>query len=215
MGQAREIAMSVTAAPIATPPAQHDDIPDVPIYRLSVAQYHAMARAGILEEDAPVELLEGWLVQKMTKHRPHVLATELVRRALQRLIPPGWHVAHQDPITVVDSEPEPDLAIVRGDVLDYQTQHPGPADVALVVKVAESSLRTDRGPKKRVYARARIPVYWIVNLKKRQIEVYTEPASTPKTADYRQRHNYGAADTIPVMLDGVEIGHLTVRELLP
>src|SRR6266852_5662098 len=102
--------MSTTARAISNPLAESNAaIPDVPIYRLTVAQYHAMARAGILDEDAPVELLEGWLVQKMTKHRPHVLATELGRRALERLIPPGWHVAHQDPITAADSEPEPDL----------------------------------------------------------------------------------------------------------
>src|SRR5437870_3306712 len=176
--------MTVTTQPtVPLAPAPDAAIPDVPIYRLTLAQYHAMARAGILDEDAPVELLEGWLVQKMTKHRPHVLATELVRRALERLIPPGWYVAHQDPITAVDSEPEPDLAIIRGNVLDYPVQHPGPEDVALVVEVADSSLRTDRGPKKRVYARADIQVYWIVNLKKRQIEVYTEPVSTRKTSD--------------------------------
>jgi Uma2 family endonuclease len=208
--------MSVTVEPPGPSPAQGDAaIPDVPIYRLSVEQYHAIARAGILDEDAPVELLEGWLVQKMTKHRPHVVATELLRRALERVIPPDWYVAHQDPITAADSEPEPDLAMVRGSVLDYPVQHPGPTDVALVVEVADSSLRTDRGTKKRVYARAGIAIYWIVNLKKRQIEVYADPASTTKRPDYRQRHDYNPSDTIPVVLDGVEVGRLEVRELLP
>src|SRR3954469_13574231 len=108
--------MSVTAQPAAPLAAECDSaIPDVPIYRLSVAQYRAMARAGILEEDAPVELLEGWLVQRMTKHRPHVIVTGRVRRALENLIRSGWYVSHQDPITTPDSEPEPDLAVIRGE----------------------------------------------------------------------------------------------------
>jgi Uma2 family endonuclease len=193
---------------------QHD-IPDVPIYRLSVAQYHAMGRAGILDEDAPVELLEGWLAQKMTKHRPHTLATLLLRRALERLIEAGWYVDSQEPVTTADSEPEPDIAVVRGDPRDYPDRHPGPHDVALVVEVAESSLRQDRGPKKRVYAAGGIPVYWIVNLEARQIEVYTEPHTSRKASGYRQRHDYGDAVMIPVVLDGDEVGHLNVRDLLP
>jgi Uma2 family endonuclease len=100
-------------------------------------------------------------------------------------------------------------------VADYPVEHPGPEDVALVVEVAESSLRTDRGAKKRVYARGGISVYWIVNLKKRQIEVYSDPESGAKRPDYRQHRDYRAADAIPVVLDGVEVGSLPVRELLP
>src|ERR1051326_582564 len=105
--------MTVASEPIlsASDPQDeipHDKIPDVPIYRLTVAQYHAMARAGILDEDAPVELLEGWLVQKMTKHRPHTLATLLIRRCLERLLPAGWYLDSQEPIACPESEPEPD-----------------------------------------------------------------------------------------------------------
>jgi Uma2 family endonuclease len=207
--------MSVASEPAITASDPQQDIPDVPIYRLSVAQYHAMARAGILDEDAPVELLEGWLVRKMTKYRPHTLATLLVRQGLERLIRAGWYVDSQEPVTTVDSEPEPDIVVVRGEPRDYPDRQPGPQDVALVVEVAESSLRQDRGPKKRVYAAGRIPVYWIVNLKARQIEVYTEPYLTRKTSVYRQHRDYGESDTIPVVLDGAEVGSLAVHELLP
>ena len=76
-------------------------------------------------------------------------------------------------------------------------------------------MRQDRGTKKRIYARAGIAVYWVVNLKARQIEVYTDPASVAQQPDYGQRHNYGVSHSIPVVLDGVEVGHLTVRELFP
>jgi Uma2 family endonuclease len=207
--------MSVTIqpAPMTTPPSPA--ISDVPIYRLTVEQYHAMARAGILTEDDPVELLEGWLVQKMTKYRPHVIATELLRRALEHLPPSGWYVAIQGPTTTVDSEPEPDLAIVRGDVRDYPDRHPGPTDVALVVEVADSSLREDRGAKKRLYARAGISVYWIVNLIDRRIELYTDPSGPVRKPDYRRERNYGADDMVPVVLNGVEVGSMLVSDLLP
>jgi Uma2 family endonuclease len=204
--------MSVTAEPTA--PADVE-IPTERIYRLSVAQYHAMARHGILEEDAPVELLEGWLVQKMTKHPPHTLTTGLVRRALERVLPSGWHVKTQEPITTLESEPEPDASVVRGDLRDYGDRHPGPRDVALIVEVADTSLRQDRGPKKRIYARARIPVYWIANLVERQFEVYTAPAGPTQRPNFTEHQEYGPEGELPVVLDGKEVGRLLVRDLLP
>jgi Uma2 family endonuclease len=207
--------MTVATEPAVTATDPQPDIPDVPIYRLTVEQYHAMARAGILDEDAPVELLEGWLVQKMTKRPLHRLVTGLVREALERTVPDGYFVDAQEPITIAPSEPEPDAAVIRGTRLDYRDRHPDARDAPLVVEVADTSLRTDQGAKKRIYARAGIPVYWIVNLKARQIEVYTEPHTTPKTSAYRQRRDYKASDTVPVVLDGAEVGSLAVHELLP
>jgi hypothetical protein len=85
----------------------------------------------------------------------------------------------------------------------------------LAIEVADTSLRQDRGPKKRLYARAGIAVYWIVNLKARRIEVYTEPAPSAKPPDYGLNDSYGATQSVPVVLDGVDVGHLAVRELLP
>jgi Uma2 family endonuclease len=207
--------MSVTTKPIPTAASLEPAIPDVPIYRLTVEQYHQMANAGILTEETPVELLEGWLIPKMTKHPPHTLATRRTRRALERVAPTGWIVDTQAPITTADSEPEPDVAVFRGDDADYADRNPDPTEVALVVEVADTSLRTDQGNKKRLYARAGIAVYWIVNLVERQIEVYTDPASALDPPDYGHRQEYGLADTIPVVLNGVEVGRLEVRELLP
>src|SRR5712692_5425247 len=133
--------MSVTAQPISPALPPSDALPDAPIYRLSVAQYHAMADHGILGEDDPVELLEGWLVQKMTKPRPHSRCTHRTRRALKRLLPAGWYVDTQEPITTADSEPEPDVAVIRGANDDYTDRQPGPVEVALVVEVADTTLR--------------------------------------------------------------------------
>jgi Uma2 family endonuclease len=190
-------------------------VPTDLIWRLSVDQYHAMIREGILTDDDPVELLEGWLVSKMPKNPPHRIVTRLLRQALERLIPDAWYVDTQEPITTADSEPEPDVVVVRGETRQYLDRHPGPEDVALVIEVADTTLQRDRTFKKRLYARAGIPVYWIVNLPEQVCEVYTEPSGVVARPDYHQRQAYGMADAIPVVLEGVEIGRIAMREFLP
>jgi Uma2 family endonuclease len=207
--------MTVAAKPIELPLPDAPAIPDVPIYRLSVDQYQAMADAGILTEEDRVELLEGWLVPKMTIHPPHASTTRRLRRLLGRMLPTGWLLLSQDPIATEDSTPEPDVAVVRGVEEDFDTRHPTSGELGLVVEVADTSLAQDRGNKKRLYARAGIPVYWIVNLLERQVEVYTDPTGPAQEPDYRQQRIYGEADTVPIFLDGAEVGSVSVRELLP
>jgi Uma2 family endonuclease len=174
-----------------------------------------MIQAGILTEDDPVELLEGWLVTKMPKNPPHSATTRLIRKALTQILPDGWYVDSQEPVTMKDSEPEPDVVIVRGELRDYLNRHPGPADVALVVEVADATLRRDQITKKRVYAEARIPVYWVVNLPGKQFEVYTKPFERGLNAGYQERQFFRRGDEVPVVIDGQEIGRLSVEDLLP
>ncbi len=201
---------------VVTPAIQQPTaVPANLIYRLSVEQYHEMARRGILTEDDPVELLEGWLVIKVTKNPPHRIATHLTRKALEDLLPKGWYVDSQEPITTDDSEPEPDVVVVRGDTREYPDRHPAPTDIAMVVEVADDSLHRDRTLKKRLYARAGIPIYWIVNLLDKRVEVYTQPVVTEKAADYRQQVDYGPSDMIPLIIGGKEVGRMAVRDLLP
>lgn len=190
-------------------------VPTELIWRLSVDQYHAMIYAGILTKDDPVELLEGWLISKMAKNPPHTVVTLLIRRAWERLVPAGWYVNTQEPITTADSEPEPDVVVIRGEPRHYLQHHPGPLDVALVVEVADTTLQRDRGFKKRLYARAGIPVYWVVNLPESRFEVYTDPSGPTDAPDYRQRQDYGPADAIPFVLERTEVGRIVVQELLP
>lgn len=186
-----------------------------PIWRLSVDQYHEMVRLGILGEDDPIELLEGLLVLKMTKNPSHSGATRRTRTRLESILPEGWFVDTQEPITTLDSEPEPDIAIIRGDDTQYDDRHPIPSEVALLIEVADSSLQRDQTLKKRIYARAGIAVYWVMNLLNRRIEVYTEPDADKEPPDYRQRQDYGLDDEVPVVIEGMEIGKLAVKDLLP
>jgi Uma2 family endonuclease len=198
--------------PRPAPPA----VPAEPIWRLSVEQYHEMIEAGILTDDDPVELLEGMLVAKMPKNPPHILVTELTRDALARLLPPGWHVNAQEPLTTVDSEPEPDVAVIQGERRDYSKRHPGAGEIALVIEVSDTTVLRDRNLKKRLYARAGIPVYWIINLPENRIEVYTSPVVMEgEESGYQQRQDYQSTDEIPLVIDGREVGRLAARDVLP
>jgi hypothetical protein len=190
-------------------------IPTEPIYRLSVKQYHALITAGILCSGDPVELIHGWLVHRVRKTPRHVYVTGTLYDAFRALNLNGWHFATHDPITITDSEPEPDGALIRGDFTDYGLRHPGPEEVALVVEVADGTLSRDRGIKKSLYATERIPVYWIVNLEVAQLEFYTDPTGPAVEADYRRQHVLGLADEVPVVISGQVVARIPVRDLLP
>ena len=190
-------------------------IPNDLIGRLSIEQYHAIIQAGILTSDDSVELLEGWLVFKIPKNPPHRVTTRLVRTALENILPAGWYVDSQEPITLSNSEPEPDIVVVRGDTRQYLDRHPGAEDIALIIEVSDTTLQRDRTVKKRIYARAGISFYWIVNLVEEQVEVYSQPLVEVEQPDYSQRLDFGRSAVIPIIIEGREIGAIAVDALLP
>jgi Uma2 family endonuclease len=190
-------------------------IPNDLIWRLRIEQYHAIIQAGILTDDDSVELLEGWLVFKMPKNPPHRATTRLVRTALENILPAGWYVDSQEPITLSNSEPEPDIVVVRGDTRQYLDRHPGAEDIALIIEVSDTTLQRDRTVKKRIYARAGISIYWIVNLVEEQVEVYSQPLVEVEQPDYSQRLDFGRSAVIPIIIEGIEIGAIAVDALLP
>ena len=112
---------------------QRAALPPMPVCRLGVDQYEEMIRSGIIMEDDPIELLDGWLVPKMTKNPPHVVASELVRNSLSQTVPEGWCVYSQQPVRLPTSMPEPDVMLVRGDLRQYRDRLPRAEDVGLVV----------------------------------------------------------------------------------
>lgn len=185
-----------------------------PLYRFSVAQYKKMIEAGVLTSEDRVELIEGIVIQKMTQHPPHAVAIDYTLDALRPLLPDDWRLREQRPIELSDSEPEPALVVVRGPLQPYETCHPRPTDIAVVLEVADTSLQGDRKFKGRMYARARIPVYWIINLNERQVEVYTEPKGGKEPA-YRRRTDYAIDACVPLAIDGNDVGQVSVDELLP
>jgi Uma2 family endonuclease len=204
------MATAVATTPVPAKPAK----PAVQAHRFTVEQYHRMIETGILTANDRVELLEGWIVDKMPHNPPHDGTVSRINNRLPRFLPGGWMLRVQSAITLRDSEPEPDLAAVRGPEEAYFSRHPGPRDIGLLVEVADSTLLNDRREKVPLYARFRIPVYWIVNINDRRIEVYTEPVGG-KTARYRHRRDCPSDQTVPLILDGVEVAQIPARDLLP
>lgn len=189
-------------------------VPNEPIWRLTVEQYHEMIQTGILTTDDAVELLEGWLITKMSKKRSHTLANQRIRQSLEKIVPPDWYVEAQEPITTADSEPEPDITVIKGKRDDYLEYQPRAENVVLVIEVSDATLQRDRTLKLRIYANARIPIYWIINLQERQIEVYTEPANADEQASYQQQKIYQEADTLPVVIGENEVGKIKVQNVI-
>ena len=128
--------------------------------RLSVATYDRMVEAGILPETNRFELINGKLVEKVTKGEKHSASSERTWRAIHALLPAGWHVRIEKPVSIPRrrGEPEPDVSVARGGVDDYEDRHPGPADVALVVEVtrAERGQGPGSGPHLRRRRRPRV-----------------------------------------------------------
>ena len=188
---------------------------DEPVFKLSVEAYHELIRLGQLTSDDKVELVEGVLVHRMSRNPPHEFAKAELVAILNRLLPTGWFCRSEATLTLDDSEPEPDLLLIRGKARDYLERHPYAADVALVIEVSDSTLRRDRGNKRRVYARAGIGVYWIVNLPARQIEVHTDPDPAAVPPAFAEPRHYGEGESVPVWLDGKMVGEVAVRDVLP
>ncbi len=178
---------------------------------LTVEEYLGLIQDGTIGEDERVELLNGEIVEKMGKNPPHFVATRLAFAALDRIVPPGWFVTKEDAIRLSRSVPEPDLSVIRGTIRDYSKALPGADAVGLLVEVSDSTLAQDRGLKQSIYARAAIPLYWIINLKVMRIEVFSDPFD----GVYRKFQTYGPDDQIPLILDGREVARLAVRDLLP
>jgi Uma2 family endonuclease len=183
--------------------------------RFSVARYQQMIEAGILTAEDKVELLENYVVLKMPRNPLHDSIVQQLNRPLLLALPAGWDVRIQSAITLADSQPEPDFAIIRGTAANYRTHHPGPADIGLLIEVADSSLLRDQRDKARIYARAGIACYWIVNLVDRRIEVHTQPSGSTASPAYQSLQIYQVGDVVALVLDGAVVGSLATSALLP
>jgi Uma2 family endonuclease len=179
------------------------------VHRISVADYHRMIATGIFDGQR-IELLDGYLLRKTAVNPPHSHGVQQSGDWLTALVGSGWVVRWQQPITLTTSEPEPDIAIAKAPKVTYAHRHPGPADLALVVEVADSSLAADRTIKGPLYGAAGIPVYWIVDVVHRQVEVYT---LAPGGTAYAAPIVLVPGQLLPVVIAGVHLGDIPVADL--
>ncbi len=181
-------------------------------YRFTRAEYHRMVEAGILTEESPVELIEGEIVRMSPIGPHHAGAVDYLTRLFFRRVGDLAHIRIQNPIRLSHrSEPEPDLALLRPYPerdRPYAAAHPTPADVLLVVEVAESSVAYDLGRKARVYARHGIAELWVLDLRHDRLVVFRDP--TPR--GYTNSRILGRGESI-TLLAFPEIA-LTVDEIL-
>lgn len=168
--------------------------------RFTVEEYHRMAEAGVFSEDDRVELIQGEIVMMTPIGSRHASCVGRLAHIFFSAVGQRAIVWVQNPVRLgLDSEPQPDLALLRPRPDFYAQAHPGPADVWLVVEVADTSADFDRTVKLPLYARAGIPTAWLVDLSTESVEVYTEP--TPEGYRSVRRNQRGQAISLEAFPD--------------
>ena len=180
--------------PTATPDSTAPSRPAAPTRRrFTVAEYYAMAEAGILAPDERVELLDGDVIAMPPIGDWHA---SRVKRLNNFMLPPLQGraiVSVQDPTRLDDaSEPQPDVMLLRWRDDFYEGGHPGPDDVLLLIEVSDTTVDYDRSAKLAAYASAGIPEVWIVNRPDRRIESYSDPSGD----EYATVRHYGVGESI-------------------
>ena len=185
-------------------------------YRLTVRQFLAMIREGVFPDDARVELVGGILLEHPRRSPGHNFSVSVLGNQLRGLLPGPWFVSEEKSLELGrSSRVGPDLAVIRGPHELYRARDPRVEDVGFLIEVADLTYLYDRGMKWRAYASANIPICWVVDLSKRQIEVYRDPHGRGKGASYRETATFGPDSEIPIVLGGREIGRIQVKEVLP
>lgn len=174
-----------------------------------------MIDAGFFARDDRYELLQGLIVRRPRPDPARDSCLSLLRRLLDDRIPPDWHARVRCGFTTDDSEPEPDVVVARGQPLDYTLRHPGPADAALIVEVANNAAEHDREWMGEIYAAAGVPVYWLVSIADGRVEVYTDPTGPDSMPAYRRRDDLRPGHSLVTAVGGTTVDPIRIDDLLP
>lgn len=175
--------------------------------RFTPEQFHALAQAGLFNDNRRYELIEGDIIAMPPEGTDHAEAKSTAVEKLFERKGKGWHRRVESPLRLGASEPIPDIAFVAGSPSDYRQQHPTTA--LLIIEIADSSLEYDRATKQQLYAAHGVQEYWILNLPERVLEVYREPSSD----GYRRAQVYGVDDIVSPLLE--PDWRIPVGELFP
>ena len=175
----------------------------------NVTEYYQMAKAGVLKPDDRVELIEGEIIKMSPIGSPHAACVSRLVRLLPKRIGETAILSVQNPVRLSDfSEPVPDVSLLRPRKDYYAARHPLPADVLLIIEVADTTLLTDRNIKVPLYARSGIPEIWLANLPKEMIEVYADLHN----GKYRKCRKFKRSEVVES--PGVQGLSLKVNEIL-
>lgn len=176
-------------------------------HRITVEEYHRMGEEGFFPPDARVELIEGEVIEMSPIGGPHVGSVNRLTHVFVPLADPSCIVSIQNPIRWADSEPMPDVAVLRPQEGWRDTEVPRGEDCVLVIEVADSSLLYDRNRKSRIYAQMGIPEYWVMDVPRSTLIRHTGPGA----GGYDDVTEFGASATISTPALGNEA--IPVREL--
>ncbi len=144
--------------------------------KFTIEEYHHLGELGFFDDKDRVELIRGEILEMPTKKPPHSVCNTKLWQQLFKLLGEQVEIRVQEPIILPsDSEPQPDIAIVKNKQDNYLSSHPQPEDILLVIEVSDSTLRYDQETKLSLYAEDKISHYWLVNLIDKQLEMYSEP----------------------------------------
>lgn len=173
------------------------------LYKWSVEDYHRIIESGVLEGKS-VELLEGKIIAMSPEKPLHSSRIDTVADYLRDLLRGVAKVREAHPITLNNSEPEPDLAIVRFDDNNYSDRHPYPQDIYWLVEVSNSTLSKDLAEKSVIYARNGIPEYWVIDLLHNKLWLFTNPQQNSylnKQAITTGKINSGSFPNVSIEID--------------
>ncbi len=170
------------------------------IYKWSIDEWHELVNSGVLE-GKPVELLEGNIVEMSPEGIEHSYTNRSVVKYLRRLLADLAEVIQAQPITLDNSEPEPDVTIVRLPEEEYKHHHPYSQDIYWLIEVSNRTLKKDLKQKIITYARNGIPEYWVIDLVNKKLIVHTQP----QDSSYLQIVEYQSGKVIPQAFPNISL----------
>lgn len=177
-------------------------------FKFSTDAYHQLVEYGLLTPEARVELLEGEIIEMSPINSPHSGTINRLLKYLEKILGDLYVISSQNPIQIGQfSEPQPDIAVLKWRDDFYFDKHPVPSEVVFLIEIADSILEKDREIKLPIYAKVNIPEVWIVNLKAKQLEVYTLPLES----GYSQKRIYRKG----AFLEGTLVPQLKFDQVLP
>ena len=169
-------------------------------YKWSIKEWHKLIESGVLEGKS-VELLDGEIIKMSPEGIPHSYTNDSVVKYLRNILANLADVKESHPITLANSEPEPDIAIVRLPETIYKQHHPYPEDIYWLIEISNKTLKIDREEKSKIYARNNIAEYWIIDLVNNKLIVHTEP----RDSKYTQINEYKTGAIAPRNFPNINI----------
>lgn len=171
------------------------------VNRMSLSDYHRLAELGLLPEK--IELIDGVLINKIPKSPKHAYAVDYLLSVFRNIFQQNFIIRSEQPLSIGNSEPEPDISIIPGTLDDFRNSHPNTG--RLTVEISASTYELDF-QKQFIYADALVPEYWIINLKEKELEVYKNPSS----GKYLEKKIFRSSDTVG--LEGTKISLQTILD---